>query len=202
MRYDFDLGYLLENMPWFLQLPLLEEMNVWINARSLATLIPRTNNTGLGEGRNGYCSRHKGYIGKSQVFHEMAEFRDGVADLLDGGPHLAFRFHMTQKALLRTHDRVTRDHPSLRARSMSNNLLGLCHNHLVLGSCELVTCRILFNWKSVLSCQYRNDRHESRANAYSKAITKILKRDRHSRRALMDSRTTTPSLLFPGISRT
>ncbi|KAL6244963.1 hypothetical protein RBB50_007738 [Rhinocladiella similis] len=116
MRYDFDLGYLLENMPWFLQLPLLEEMNVWINARSLATLIPRTNNTGLGEGRNGYCSRHKGYIGKSQVFHEMAEFRDGVADLLDGGPHLAFRFHMTQKALLRTHDRVTRDHPSLRAR--------------------------------------------------------------------------------------
>ena len=78
-RDGFDVGYLLENMRLgFFNFRGLEEMDVLINACSLAALIPRKADTGPdGGGRDGYCPKHKEYIGQWQVFREMAEFLDG-----------------------------------------------------------------------------------------------------------------------------
>lgn len=90
-------------------------------------------------------------LGSGRSSAKWPNFSTGVANLLDEGAHLEFRFHMTQKALQRTHDRVMKNHPSLRARSTSNNPLALCHNHSVLGSCELVTCRMLHAFQEDVS---------------------------------------------------
>jgi hypothetical protein len=79
------------------------------------------------------------YIGASPVFRQLHDSLEKNCFL--EGLHLEFRFHMTQRSLLRMHDSVTRKRPSLRA--MGNNSLAPCHNHTLLGSCELVTCRML-----------------------------------------------------------
>jgi hypothetical protein len=152
--YTFDVEYLLKHMSWFLRLPLLEDMDVLVRTCRLKSMIP----PGLSEDRHpvdGYCPRHKEYISESPVLQQLAEslnrFSYHLLDTLDfyekGAPglptggYLHFRFHMTQQALLRTHDKVTRKQPSLRVRG--NNSLAPCHAHSVLGSCELVTCRML-----------------------------------------------------------
>lgn len=62
---------------------------------------------------------------------------------------------------------------------------------------------LLINWKSVdVSWQSESDKHQSiGTNVCSRPIMKILRRNRHSRRVLMDLGTTTPYSLFPGILR-
>jgi hypothetical protein len=151
--YTFDVEYLLKHMSWFLRLPLLEDMDVLIDTHSLQSLIPPRIDKRLPV--HGYCPRHKEYISESPVLQQLAisldRFDDYLFEVLDlwdseapglpDGGQLHFRFHMTQQALLRTHDMITRKHPSLRVRG--NNSLAPCHAHSVLGSCELVTCRML-----------------------------------------------------------
>ncbi|KAK5268710.1 hypothetical protein LTR99_003877 [Exophiala xenobiotica] len=151
--YTFNVESLLKHMSWFLRLPLLEDMDVLINTCSLKSLIPPGINKRAPV--HGYCPRHKEYISESPVLQQLAisldrfedylwevvELWDSEAPGLPEGGQLHFRFHMTQQALLRTHDKVTRKQPSLRVRG--NNSLAPCHAHSVLGSSELVTCRML-----------------------------------------------------------
>ncbi|KAJ9501588.1 hypothetical protein H2202_002549 [Exophiala xenobiotica] len=134
-RYTFDVTYLLKSMPWFLQLPLLEDMDVLIDFWSLLQLIPST----TVPREIGHCPRHMEYIRASPVFRQLHNSLEKNCFL--EGLHLEFRFHMTQRSLLRMHDSVTRKRPSLGA--IGNNSLAPCHNHTLLGSCELITCRML-----------------------------------------------------------
>ncbi|KAK5190403.1 hypothetical protein LTR47_010009 [Exophiala xenobiotica] len=124
--YTFNVESLLKHMSWFLRLPLLEDMDVLINTCSLKSLIPPGINKRAPV--HGYCPRHKEYISESPVLQQLAisldrfedylwevvELWDSEAPGLPEGGQLHFRFHMTQQALLRTHDKVTRKQPSLR----------------------------------------------------------------------------------------
>jgi hypothetical protein len=151
--YAFNLTQLLEAMPQFLRLPSLEEMDICIDAPCLRDCIPIS--------RGGYCQEHKKQISDSKVLCHLAT---SLNENYEGYHH--FRFHLTHEAMLRTHEAVVTEFPSLREKG--NNSLNPCGDHL-LGQCENITCRLLHAIEEM--CQNKWTRPSMRLYFFEESIS-------------------------------
>ena len=151
--YAFKQAQLLGAVPLLLRLPSLEVIDLCIDASSLRDCIPID--------REGFCEKHKTEIKESKVLSELAEGLDE-----NHAGYLHFRIHASYEAMLRTHDKVVSEFPSLREKG--NNSLNPCDNHL-LGLCEKITCRLLHAIDEM--CQNYCARPTMRLYFFEEAIT-------------------------------